>query len=112
MAKPFQEKVIYSNNLFILNEARFSERDYPFHTHPEYEFILVLNSKGKRFAGNNISNYSGSGLYLFGSDLLHNYSKNNTPASTYFNKQFLRTSPGEAHWSTGNNIWKIVADKL
>lgn len=43
------------------------------HFHPEIEICLTLKSNGKRFVGNNISEYQNKDLVLFGSNLPHGF---------------------------------------
>lgn len=43
------------------------------HFHPEVEICLTLKSEGKRFVGNNISDYQKGDLVLFGSNLPHGF---------------------------------------
>lgn len=43
------------------------------HFHPELEICLTLKSEGKRFVGNNISDYQPDDLVMFGSNLPHGF---------------------------------------
>jgi AraC-like DNA-binding protein len=43
----------------------------PFHFHPEYELTCILEGKGKRFVGNNMSGFQKNDLALMGSNLPH-----------------------------------------
>lgn len=45
----------------------------PWHYHPEYEIVLVLESTGKRFVGSNISSFKPGDLCLIGAYLPHYY---------------------------------------
>jgi AraC-like DNA-binding protein len=45
----------------------------PWHYHPEYEIVLVLESTGKRFVGSNISEFKPGDLCLMGAYLPHYY---------------------------------------
>lgn len=45
----------------------------PWHYHPEYELVLVLESEGKRFVGNSITDFKKNDLSFFGSNLPHLY---------------------------------------
>ncbi|SNZ01747.1 AraC family transcriptional regulator [Flagellimonas pacifica] len=47
----------------------------PWHYHPEFELILILNSKGTRFMGDNISNFDNVELVLIGPNLPHFWKK-------------------------------------
>ncbi len=47
------------------------------HYHPEIEVCFTEKSNGKRFVGNNISNYSEGDLVLFGSNLPHGFTTPN-----------------------------------
>lgn len=45
-------------------QARF---DAPYHFHPEFELTLIISGEGKRFIGNQISDFSPGDLVLLGS---------------------------------------------
>ncbi len=45
----------------------------PWHFHPEYELVLVTESTGKRFIGDNIQDFKPGNLALIGSNLPHLY---------------------------------------
>jgi AraC-like DNA-binding protein len=69
----------------------------PFHFHPEYELTCILEGKGKRFVGNNMSGFQNNDLVLMGSNLPHCWkltpSKNEKAGSIViqFNPGFLGT---------------------
>jgi AraC-like DNA-binding protein len=47
--------------------------DSPWHYHPEFELVLIVESKGKRFIGNTVSDFKEGDLSFFGSNLPHFY---------------------------------------
>ena len=56
--------------------TRFFDYNYyptPWHFHPEYELVLVTESTGKRFIGDNISDFGPGNLVLLGPYLPHTY---------------------------------------
>ena len=67
----------------------------PFHFHPEYELTCILEGKGKRFVGNNMSGFQNGDLVFIGSNLPHCWKlapSKNTKASSIvvqFNYNFL-----------------------
>ncbi len=59
-----------SFNLFVQNSPYFP---MPWHYHPEYEIVLVLESTGKRFVGSSITDFKVGDLCMIGSYLPHYY---------------------------------------
>lgn len=59
-----------SFNFFAQDAAFFAT---PWHYHPEYELVLVLESTGKKFVGSNISNFKPGDLCMIGAYLPHYY---------------------------------------
>jgi len=56
--------------------VRFFEYAYyptPWHYHPEYELVLVTESEGKRFIGDDISDFAPGNLAFIGPNLPHLY---------------------------------------
>ncbi len=56
--------------------VKFFDYDYyptPWHYHPEYELVLVTESTGKRFIGDNIQNFGPGDLVLIGANVPHLY---------------------------------------
>ncbi len=81
--KPILEKLTPEPECsFVLQKDSFPYYPTPWHYHPEYELVLVLQSTGKKIIGDHISHFSGGDLVLIGPDLPHVY--NNDPA--YFEK--------------------------
>ena len=70
----------------------------PFHFHPEYELTYILEGKGKRFVGNNMSGFQSNDLVFIGSNLPHCWklapSKNTKGSSIViqFTHSFLGTT--------------------
>jgi|RhiMetdeSRZDD1v2_1073273.scaffolds.fasta_scaffold36265_5 AraC-like DNA-binding protein len=52
----------------------------PWHYHPEYEVVLVIEGRGKRFIGNNVADYEAGDLCFIGSNLPHLYRKDEADA--------------------------------
>ncbi len=85
--------------------VKFFEYNYyptPWHFHPEYEIVLVTESTGKRFIGDNISNFKPGNLALIGPNLPHLYRNNpdyyeptSTLKATSIVVHFLETSFGQ-----------------
>jgi AraC-like DNA-binding protein len=49
---------------------------FEWHHHPEYELTLTMNSRGKRYIGDSISDYEGNDLVLVPPNLPHTWSSN------------------------------------
>jgi len=58
---------------FVVKYFQYNYYPTPWHFHPEYELVLVTESTGKRFIGDNISNFSAGDLALIGPCLPHFY---------------------------------------
>lgn len=63
--KSFTTRIISRDKRPLLSQA--------WHYHPEIEICYTLESSGKRFIGNNISNYEDEDLVLIGSNLPHGF---------------------------------------
>ena len=59
-----------SFNLMLQDEPYFPT---PWHYHPEYEIVLMLQSTGKKFIGNSITDFKPGDLCFIGSFLPHYY---------------------------------------
>jgi AraC-like DNA-binding protein len=55
---------------------RLARIPFEWHHHPEYELTLTLNSRGKRYIGDSISDYDADDLVLVPPDLPHTWSSN------------------------------------
>ncbi|MDO6435439.1 AraC family transcriptional regulator [Flavitalea sp. BT771] len=69
----FRENIVSPDNLLVVKEESFEHNDFPFHFHPEYEIILILESSGQRFVGDSITNFNAVDLCMFGSNLPHKF---------------------------------------
>jgi AraC-like DNA-binding protein len=101
--------------------VKFFEYNYyptPWHFHPEYEIVLVTESTGKRFIGDNICNFGPGNLALIGPNLPHLYRNDaayyehgTTLRATSVVVHFLGTSFGDNFLSLPetNNIKNLLA---
>jgi AraC-like DNA-binding protein len=51
---------------------------FEWHHHPEYELTLTMNSRGKRYIGDSVSEYEADDLVLVPPDLPHTWASNNS----------------------------------
>ncbi|WP_159476520.1 AraC family transcriptional regulator [Dyadobacter sp. 3J3] len=56
---------------FIVRSFDLEQFTVPFHFHPEFELTLILKGSGKRYVGNNMSDFKEKDLVLIGPDLPH-----------------------------------------
>lgn len=74
MLKPHLLKISHSSEQsFSLFNQECSYFSTPWHYHPEYEIVLILESVGKKFIGSSISDFKPGDLTLIGSLLPHYY---------------------------------------
>lgn len=69
----FRENIVSPDNLVVVKEESFKYNDFPFHSHPEYEIILILESTGRRIVGDSITEFSAVDLCMFGKNLPHTF---------------------------------------
>ncbi|UOE46544.1 AraC family transcriptional regulator [Mucilaginibacter sp. SMC90] len=69
----FRENILTPDSLLVVKEESFKYNDFPFHAHPEYEIILILESCGRRIVGDSITEFSAVDLCMFGSNLPHTF---------------------------------------
>lgn len=58
---------------FVVRQFEYAYFPTPWHFHPEFELVLVTESTGRRFIGDNISNFGAGDLALIGPYLPHFY---------------------------------------
>lgn len=56
-----------------ISQARF---DAPYHFHPELELTLIISGEGKRFVGNQVSDFGPGDLVLLGENVPHCWQNN------------------------------------
>lgn len=72
MQKPSKEILVSrAGSSFLVRTFGRSGFDAPYHFHPEYELTYIVKGKGKRFVGNNMSDFAEGDLVLLGSKLPH-----------------------------------------
>ncbi|MDB5005207.1 MAG: transcriptional regulator, AraC family [Mucilaginibacter sp.] len=69
----FRENIVSPENLFVVKAEEFKFNDFPFHSHPEYEIILILESAGQRIVGDSITEFIAIDLCMFGANLPHTF---------------------------------------
>lgn len=69
----FRENIVSPENLFVVKAEEFKFNDFPFHSHPEYEIILILESAGQRIVGDSITEFTAIDLCMFGANLPHTF---------------------------------------
>ncbi len=74
--KPLIQKLPLSeHSSFVADTFRTPYFETPWHYHEEYELVLILEGRGKRFVGNHVSDYQEGELDFLGSNLPHWYRK-------------------------------------
>lgn len=69
---PVLEKVTHtSKSSFALKEDILKYIKTPWHFHPEYELTLIAESRGKRFIGDHVENFTSGDLIFIGPNLPH-----------------------------------------
>jgi AraC-like DNA-binding protein len=84
-----------------------NEFEHPWHFHPEIELTYIVSSRGARYVGNSIENYSEDDLVLLGCNLPHCWSyapEQHPPKSSvvYLNEGFLNDA-----WMQSNEFDSI-----
>lgn len=93
--KPLIQKLPLSRqSSFVADTFKTPYFETPWHYHEEYELVLILQSNGKRFVGNHVSNYQEGELDFLGANLPHWYRKDDPQATgeslvIHFRQAFL-----------------------
>ncbi len=70
--KPLYRDIFFTpNTSFSINRFQQPYFDVPWHLHPQYEIIYVLNSSGTRYVGDSIEIFQKHDLVLLGNGLPH-----------------------------------------
>ena len=73
MRPQLQKLPLNTGSSFVLLEYIRPFNETPWHYHPEYEIVLVLESEGTRFIGDSISEYKPRDLAFIGPNVPHLY---------------------------------------
>ena len=71
MKASFKQLGSATDSSFLFGQFAYSYFDVPYHFHPEFELTLILKSEGKRFVGNQVSDFQEGDLVLLGPNLPH-----------------------------------------
>lgn len=72
--KPVLEHLpLEAKESFVVKHFDYAWYPTPWHYHPEYEIVLVTESRGKRFIGDQISDFEAGDLAFIGPNLPHLY---------------------------------------
>ncbi len=72
--KPLNVKLTKSpQSSFKYKHIALDAFEFNWHCHPEYELMLMLNSRGKRFVGDSIAFYDPGDLFMIGPNLPHTW---------------------------------------
>jgi AraC-like DNA-binding protein len=75
--KPAYEHVEFGEDCSLrVYHRRLPRIPFEWHHHPEYELTLTMNSHGKRYIGDSVSDYEAEDLVLVPPDLPHTWSSN------------------------------------
>lgn len=75
--KPAYEHVQFGDECSVrIYHRRLARIPFEWHHHPEYELTLTLNSQGKRYIGDSVSDYEAEDLVLVPPDLPHTWASN------------------------------------
>jgi AraC-like DNA-binding protein len=94
MKPQIQKLPLSEHSSFVAGKFVTPYFETPWHYHPEYELVMIIKGKGKRFVGNHVSDYSEGELDLLGPNLPHWYRKENLEEAggslvVHFKEEFL-----------------------
>ena len=81
---------------FVVKDFEYAYYPTPWHYHPEYEIVTVLESTGRRIIGDNISDFKPGNLALIGPNIPHIY-KNDV--AYYENNPYLKAKSIVIHFT-------------
>ncbi|HZF63109.1 MAG TPA: AraC family transcriptional regulator [Chitinophagaceae bacterium] len=93
--KPLIQKLPLSEqSSFVADRYLTPFFETPWHYHPEYELLMIIKGKGKRFIGNHVSDYNEGEIDFLGPNLPHWYRKEKPDAEggslvIHFKEDFL-----------------------
>lgn len=93
--KPQKQKLPLSEqSSFVADRFITPYFETPWHYHEEYEMVLIIKGRGKRFVGNHISDFEEGHLDFLGKNLPHWYRKEETTSEggslvIHFREDFL-----------------------
>lgn len=106
--KPVLEHLpLEAKESFVVKDFDYPYYPTPWHYHPEYELVLVTESRGKRFIGDRITDFEPGDLAFIGPNLPHLY--RNEPAY-YEESSELRARSIVVHFlekSLGNDLLSL-----
>ena len=71
MKASFKQLGSATDNSFLFGQFSYPYFDVQYHFHPEIELTLILKSEGKRFVGNQVSDFQEGDLVLLGPNVPH-----------------------------------------
>jgi AraC-like DNA-binding protein len=81
--KPMYERVAIDDGCSVrVYHRKLAKIPFEWHRHPEYELTLTMNSHGKRYIGDSITEYGADDLVLVRPDLPHTGASNKSLDST------------------------------
>jgi AraC-like DNA-binding protein len=94
MKPRIQKLPLSEQSSFVADKFITPYFETPWHYHVEYELVLILHGKGKRFVGNHISDYDEGELDFLGPNLPHWFRKENENETggslvIHFTEEFL-----------------------
>src|ERR1700730_11614695 len=77
--KPMYERVAIGDGCSVrVYHRKLPRIPFEWHHHPEYELTLTMNSRGKRYIGDSITEYGADDLVLVPPDLPHTWASNSS----------------------------------
>lgn len=99
MKSIFEHQTLHKEMGFTIKEYIQPHFSSPFHFHDLYELILIVNSYGKLYVGNEVTNFKKNEVFMFGPGLAHCFFNEKSFIATgetahaiviFFKEDFLR----------------------